>query len=118
MGFNPLSHELAVLEIVRSAHFIRPRKLTSGQLYLALIRLQSEVPAIGTFMEMIDDLVKEGLLVSAAVLDHDVSFPYVQHIISGLTEIGEAALEVQSAQVDPFLHLIGESASALGVRKS
>lgn len=32
MGFNNFSDELAVLEIVRSANFVRPGKLTSGQI--------------------------------------------------------------------------------------
>ncbi|SDX58456.1 hypothetical protein SAMN05444064_11113 [Pseudomonas syringae] len=102
VGFNHFSNELAVLEIVQSSNFVRPRKLTSGQLYFALIRLQSEVPVIGIFMEMIDELVKEGLLISAAVLDHDPSFPYVQHIILGLTEIGDAALRERRGQADLF----------------
>ncbi|KTB78849.1 hypothetical protein [Pseudomonas syringae] len=108
VDFNHFSNELAVLEIVRSSNFIRPRKLTSGQLYMALIRLQSDVPSIESFMAMIDELVKEGLLISATVLDHDASFPYTQHIILGLTEIGEAALEESSAQADHFLPVIGE----------
>ncbi len=110
MDFNHFSNELAVLEIVRSSNFIRPRKLTSGQLYMALIRLQSDVPAIERFMAMIDELVKEGLLISAMVLDHDPSFPYTQHIILGLTEPGEAALEERSAQADHFLPMISEPA--------
>ncbi|QVX16391.1 hypothetical protein DB356_17600 [Pseudomonas congelans] len=102
MGFNNFSDELAVLEIVRSANFVRPGKLTSGQIYLALIRLQSDVPAAGEFMAMIDELVKEGLLVSAAVLEHDISFPYVQHIVLGVTETGAAVLEDRSFQADLF----------------
>ncbi|AAY38568.1 hypothetical protein ACQJ22_23990 [Pseudomonas fragariae (ex Marin et al. 2024)] len=102
MGFNNFSDELAVLEIVRSANFVRPGKLTSGQIYLALIRLQSDVPAAGDFMAMIDELVKEGLLVSAAVLDHDISFPYVQHIVLGVTETGAAVLEDRRFQADLF----------------
>ncbi|MCF5165484.1 hypothetical protein GIW45_15740 [Pseudomonas congelans] len=102
MGFNNFSDELEVLEIVRSANFVRPGKLTSGQIYLALIRLQSDVPAAGEFMAMIDELVKEGLLVSAAVLEHDISFPYVQHIVLGVTETGAAVLENLSFQADLF----------------
>ncbi|WP_054085592.1 MULTISPECIES: hypothetical protein [Pseudomonas syringae group] len=102
VGFNHLSNELAVLEIVQSSNFVCPRKLTSGQLYMALIRLKSDVPVVGSFMAMIDELVKEGLLISAAVLDHDPSFPCVQHIILGLTEIGAAALQERRCQADLF----------------
>ncbi|RMR62802.1 hypothetical protein ALP83_03745 [Pseudomonas syringae pv. actinidiae] len=93
------SDELAVLEIVSNAHFFRPGKMTSGQLYLNLIRLQPAVPAIGEFMEMIDHLVKEGLLISGAILPCDASFPYVQHIIFGLTDVGEAALQATRFQL-------------------
>jgi hypothetical protein len=53
-------------------------------------------------MAMIDELVKEGLLVSAAVLEHDISFPYVQHIVLGVTETGAAVLEDRSFQADLF----------------
>ncbi|MCI3946061.1 hypothetical protein K0038_03111 [Pseudomonas syringae] len=37
-------------------------------------------------------MVREGLLTSAKVLEHDLSFPYPQHLISGLTEMGAASL--------------------------
>ncbi|KPW59938.1 Uncharacterized protein ALO80_04415 [Pseudomonas caricapapayae] len=93
VGNDHFFDESAVLEIVHSANLARCRKLTSGQLYLGLVRVLPTVPAIGDFMAIIDGLVKEGLLISGAVLPYDPSFPYVQHIILGLTEPGEAALD-------------------------
>ncbi|EFW79517.1 hypothetical protein ALP26_01182 [Pseudomonas savastanoi pv. glycinea] len=100
MSNHHFSDELAVLEIVDSAHFFRPGKMTSGQLCLSLIRLQPAVPAIGEFMEMIDHLVKEGLLISGAVLPCDASFPYVQHIIFGLTEVGKAVVQATKSEIE------------------
>ncbi|KPB71592.1 Uncharacterized protein ABJ99_0781 [Pseudomonas syringae pv. cilantro] len=44
-------------------------------------------------------MVREGLLTSAQVLEPDLSFPYPQHIISGLTEIGAASLADQHVTV-------------------
>ncbi|KUG42879.1 hypothetical protein [Pseudomonas savastanoi] len=51
-------------------------------------------------MEMIDTLVKEGLLISGAVLPCDASFPYVQHIIFGLTEVGEAVVQATKSEIE------------------
>jgi hypothetical protein len=84
--------DLAVLTAVRVLNLAGARKLTFGQIYTRLIRSQTRVPTITECVVAVDVLVKEGLLVSERVLDEDPAFPYTQHIISGLTEIGAALL--------------------------
>lgn len=84
--------DLAVLTAVRALNLAGSRKLTFGQIYTRLIRSQARVPTIRECVLAVDVLVKEGLLVSERVLDEDPAFPYTQHIISGLTEIGAALL--------------------------
>ncbi|PBP94137.1 hypothetical protein CCL17_24970 [Pseudomonas congelans] len=84
--------DLAVLSIVGRLCFSKPQKLTFGQIYRELVRASSSAPAIHACVETVDTLVREGLLISTRVLEPDQSFPYTQHIISGLTEIGAASL--------------------------
>ncbi|PBQ18172.1 hypothetical protein CCL09_10430 [Pseudomonas congelans] len=85
--------DLAVLSIVGRLCFSKPQKLTFGQIYRELVRAYSSAPAIHACVETVDTLVREGLVISTRVLEPDQSFPYTQHIISGLTEIGAASLE-------------------------
>jgi hypothetical protein len=66
--------------------------MTFGQIYMQLVRSQQSIPPIAQCVVTVDVLVKEGLLVSERVLDEDPAFPYIQHIISGLTDIGAACL--------------------------
>lgn len=87
-----LSIDLAVLKSVRLLNRVRSRKLTFGQIYMQLLRSQAHTPSIAQCVVAVDVLVREGLLVSERVLEQDPAFPYVQHIISGLTEIGAASL--------------------------
>ncbi|RMO66700.1 hypothetical protein ALQ37_101820 [Pseudomonas syringae pv. aptata] len=82
--------DLAVLSIVGRLCFSKPQKLTFGQIYRELVRAYSSAPAIHVCVATVDTLVREGLLISTRVLEPDQSFPYTQHIISGLTEIGAA----------------------------
>lgn len=84
--------DLAVLGAVRVLNDEGATKLTFGQIYTRLIRAHSRIPAIADCVVAVDVLVKEGLLVSERVLDEDPAFPYTQHIISGLTEIGAASM--------------------------
>ena len=84
--------DLAVLHIVSRLCFSKPQKLTFGQIYRELVRAYSSAPAIHVCVATVDTLVGEGLLISTRVLEPDQSFPYTQHIISGLTEIGAASL--------------------------
>ncbi|KAA8698087.1 hypothetical protein F4W67_01075 [Pseudomonas caricapapayae] len=84
--------DLAVLSIVKRLCVSKPQKLTFGQIYRELVRAHSRAPAIHVCVTTVDTLVREGLLISAKVLEADQSFPYTQHIISGLTEIGAASL--------------------------
>ena len=84
--------DIAVLKAVRVLNLAGARKLTFGQIYNRLIHSQARVPPIVECVVAVDVLVREGLLVSVRVLDEDPAFPYVQHIISGLTEIGAAVL--------------------------
>ncbi|MBS7472362.1 hypothetical protein KID98_16295 [Pseudomonas syringae] len=84
--------DLAVLSIVGRLCFSKPQKLTFGQIYRELVRAYSSAPTIHVCVATVDTLVREGLLISTRVLEPDQSFPYTQHIISGLTEIGAASL--------------------------
>ncbi|RMP09947.1 hypothetical protein ALP98_101771 [Pseudomonas viridiflava] len=94
---NAVSYEcprvdLAILSIVKRSCSNKPQKLTFGQIYRELVRAYARAPAIHVCIGAVDTLVREGLLISARVLEPDQSFPYTQHIISGLTEIGAASL--------------------------
>ncbi|KPX39194.1 hypothetical protein ALQ03_101943 [Pseudomonas savastanoi pv. glycinea] len=94
---NAVSYEcprvdLAILSIVKRLCLSTPQKLTFGQIYRELVRAYARAPAIHVCVGAVDTLVREGLLISARVLEPDQSFPYTQHIISGLTEIGAASL--------------------------
>ncbi|RMO81541.1 hypothetical protein ALQ33_101383 [Pseudomonas syringae pv. philadelphi] len=91
--------DLAILRVVRRLCSNQPRKLTFGQIYTELIRCHSVPPAIPACVTTVDTMVREGLLTSAQVLEPDLSFPYPQHIISGLTEIGAASLADQYVTV-------------------
>jgi hypothetical protein len=84
--------ELSVLKTVRELNHNRTRKLTFGQIYMKLIQLHACVPSIAQCLQTVDELVKEGLLVSEKMLDKHLDFPYPQHLISGLTDIGAASL--------------------------
>ncbi len=95
-----VSHEnpridLAILKIVRRLCSSKPRKLTFGQIYMELVRACASLPAIPVCVMTVDTMVREGLLTSAKVLEPDLSFPFTQHLISGLTEIGAASLADQ-----------------------
>lgn len=85
--------DLAILKTVHLLCEGHDRRITFGQIYMHLLRLRKGVPSIVQCVETVDVLVKEGLLVSARILDQDPDFPYTQHIISGLTEIGRASLK-------------------------
>jgi hypothetical protein len=85
--------DLALLKTVRSLNGKEARKLTFGQIYMHLLRTHPQVPPIPQCVLAVNALVMEGLLVSDRVLDEDPAFPYAQHIISGLTEVGVASLE-------------------------
>lgn len=71
----------------------KSRKITFGQIYMELLRAVPRMPPIAQCVEAVDVLVKEGLLTSERVLASDPGFPYTQHIISGLTDIGSASLD-------------------------
>ncbi len=100
---DPLAVDLAILKAVwLLISEVRPgggkpRQLTCGQIYMQLVRRQPSVPSIVRCVLAIDVLVNEGLLVSERVLEEDPAFPYTQHIISGLTEIGGASLMAKNA---------------------
>lgn len=99
---DPLAVDLAILKAVRLLSEgkpckEKPRRLTCGQIYMQLVRCQPSVPSIVRCVMAINMLVNEGLLVSERVLDADPAFPYTQHIISGLTEIGAASLMARDA---------------------
>lgn len=83
---------MSILKSVRRLSPDRSRKLTFGQIYMQLIQLQTSVPSIAHCVQAVDVLVTEGLLISERVLDEHPDFPYTQHIISGLTDIGAASL--------------------------
>lgn len=105
---DPLEVDLAILKAVwllsdGKQRGGAPRKLTCGQIYMQLVRGQPNFPSIVRCVLAIDVLVKEGLLVSERVLDEDPAFPYTQHIIRGLTEIGSASLAASYA-LDTYGH--------------
>lgn len=83
---------LAVLQAVRALNRDHSRKLTFGQIFMQLVRTQRTIPPVAQCVMTVDELVREGLLISERVLDEDHSFPYIQHIIIGLTEVGAACL--------------------------
>jgi hypothetical protein len=84
--------ELAVLRSVQALSDNESRKLTFGQIYMELVRICPSVPSIAQCVMAVDVLVREGLIVSEKVLDADPRFPYTQHLITGLTEVGAASL--------------------------
>lgn len=92
MNNEQLWTELAILKTVHALCEKGSRRITFGQIYMHLLRLRSSIPSITRCVETVDELVKEGLLVSERILDQDPDFPYTQHIIGGLTEIGLASL--------------------------
>lgn len=99
---DPLAVDLAILNAVWLLSESKrgggnSRKLTCGQIYMQMVRGQPSFPSIVRCVIAIDGLVKEGLLVSERVLDEDPAFPYTQHIISGLTEVGAASLVAKRA---------------------
>ncbi|CAM3239056.1 hypothetical protein BZK31_12720 [Pseudomonas floridensis] len=85
--------DVAILRVVRRLSPDRSRKLTFGQIYMELLRTSARVCSIVDCVQAVDVLASEGLLISERVLDVDPSFPYTQHIISGLTDIGAASLD-------------------------
>ncbi|WP_024657876.1 hypothetical protein N027_11110 [Pseudomonas syringae USA007] len=91
--------ERVVLGAVKRLCGGQRRKLTFGQIYRELVRTQPSVPAISVCVTTVDTLVREGLLTSVKTLEPDQSFPYTQHLISGLTEIGAASLMDTGADV-------------------
>lgn len=84
--------ELAVLRSVQVLSDDESRKLTFGQIYMQLVRICPSVPSIAQCVMAVDVLVREGLILSEKVLDADPRFPYTQHLITGLTEVGTASL--------------------------
>ena len=86
------SIDIAILNAVRLLTRDGQRKLTFGQIYMHLVGCLQSIPPIARCVEAVDVLVSEGLLTSERVLEDDPTFPYLQHIISGLTEVGEACL--------------------------
>lgn len=92
MNNKQLWIELAILKTVLALSEGGSRRITFGQIYMHLLRLRSSVPSITRCVESVDGLVKEGLLVSARILDQDPDFPYTQHIISRLTDVGLASV--------------------------
>ncbi|OUM08071.1 hypothetical protein BW686_08645 [Pseudomonas syringae] len=92
MSYPLIRTDLAILKVVRRLCSSQPRKLTFGQIFRELVRCHSSLPAIDVCVARVDTMVREGLLTSAKVLEHDLSFPYPQHLISGLTEMGAASL--------------------------
>lgn len=84
--------DIAILNAVRLLTRDGQRKLTFGQIFMHLVGCLQSIPPIARCVEAVDALVSEGLLTSERVLEDDPTFPYVQHIISGLTEVGEASL--------------------------
>lgn len=90
------SLNLAVLKTVRllTQHQAdhQTAKLTFGQIYMQLVRTRQSIPPIAQCVGIVDELVREGLLISERVLGEDPAFPYTQHLISGLSPIGVACL--------------------------
>lgn len=88
------SLDLAVLKVVGRLSDSNSTRITFGQIYMQLVRCLPNIPSIAECVVAVDVLVKEGLQVSQRVLDEYPAFPYTQHIISGLTDIGAASLKV------------------------
>ncbi|AVE03793.1 hypothetical protein CYL20_04240 [Pseudomonas palleroniana] len=93
MGTSGCVLELAILGVIYELNSDQSRTLTFGQIYMALLRAHSNISPISECVVVVNLLVTEGLIVSRKVLDHDRAFPYTQHLIGGLTEVGVAALK-------------------------
>lgn len=89
---GPYCIDLNILKAVRALAGTGLRAMTCGQIYMQLVRTAQPLPPIERCVVAIDSLVKEGLIVSKKVLDVDPAFPYTQHVIAGLTEVGAACL--------------------------
>lgn len=87
-----LSIDIAILKAVLLLTRNGQRKLTFGQIYMHLVGCLQSIPPIARCVVAVDVLVSEGLLTSERILEDDPTFPFAQHIISGLTEVGEASL--------------------------
>lgn len=92
--------ELAILSAVQKLNAMRARPLTFGQIYMELVQSYPEIPSIVECVMTVDGLVAVGLVISEKVLEPDPGFPFTQHIIAGLTEIGEAALKACLGESD------------------
>nr|WP_259640672.1 hypothetical protein [Pseudomonas viridiflava] len=93
--------DVAILSVVRRFSSDRSRRLTFGQIYMEVLKRSAHVFPIIECVNAVDVLVREGLLISERTLDVDQSFPYTQHIISGLTEVGAASLSVPGSDSEP-----------------
>lgn len=93
MGSENYLIELAILDVISKLNTSKARILTFGNIYMELVRTHKNIPSIKDCVIIVNAMVAESLLVSDRTLEHDPSFPYTQHLISGLTEIGVAALE-------------------------
>lgn len=89
--------DVAILSAVRRLSPDRSRKLTFGQIYMELLKRSARVCPIVDCVLAVDVLAREGLLISERLLEVDPSFPYTQHIISGLTDVGVASLDEREA---------------------
>ncbi|WP_205929145.1 hypothetical protein [Pseudomonas viridiflava] len=98
MGVSGCVLELAILSVISELTADQNRTLTFGQIYMALIRAYSDIPSITECVVIVDVLVSEGLIFSKRVLDYDPAFPYVQHLIGGVAEVGVAASDFYAAQ--------------------
>lgn len=87
------SVDLAILRTVRLLSEGPSRRVTCGQIYLELARFNPHLPPVAHCAVAVDVLVREGLLVSERVLGEDPGFPYPQHLIIGLSEMGAASLD-------------------------
>ena len=88
---------VAILSAVRRLSPDRSRKLTFSQIYMELLTRSARVCPIVDCVLAVDVLAREGLLISERLLEVDPSFPYTQHIISGLTDVGAASLDEREA---------------------
>ncbi|WP_122259913.1 hypothetical protein [Pseudomonas syringae] len=92
--------ELAILGAVNNLNALQARTLTFGQIYMELVRTQTDFPTIKECVAIVNVLVAEGLIVSKGILEHDPGFPYTQHLIGGVTEVGVAALMTYDALLE------------------
>lgn len=89
--------DVALLSVVSRLSPDRTRRLTFGQIYMELLKRSPRVCPLIECVLAVNVLASEGLLISERVLEVDPSFPYTQHLISGLSDVGAASLDEREA---------------------